>query len=532
MDDLIESLRRQVDRAVAPVEPVEVLHRVTQRAEARRRRTAVVRVLAMSAVVVLVVVGAAAVLRERSPRADVSTGPQASLSSCGAYKVTLREISDGTNSYHVEQQCILDAFAVGDPALLRVERPTSEGTPVTTYYLVTGVREAAVVTDSTGDPYSSGGLGTQLCTSLELAGQGPLLTASGCDGPAQCGSFDLGTDWTRALRDPVKAGVHCLTDAFDARSRATLAFSYTSDSTTLHWSYLVEGTDRVLVAARRAGPDVAAQLRFTFELCATLTIDSSGAPVAAACTPLRADADPGSVRSSLRLPPVGDALPDQLVDGTPVWVVHHDDGSVTVVDAVSSHRPFGFGQLVGWCPSSRGFEDPEHGSQFDERGRNRGGPAPTGLATYATGAVENGTVTVTGQVTSSTERTQGDPAAGPGCFNGKPELELHDLAAEPGMTLRQAMDQAAGRWVVIADAPIVVVTGQPTTVCDGALYQSAPPKCEGVTAPGHSLVDGQQWAVFRGTFAARIIDGTVQDIVFVSGRNIEDGPSDTSSTVP
>ncbi len=41
----------------------------------------------------------------------------------------------------------------------------------------------------------------------------------------------------------------------------------------------------------------------------------------------------------LAVPPRGDVAPDFLPDGRPVFVVHHDDGTVSVVDAFSSHHP-------------------------------------------------------------------------------------------------------------------------------------------------------------------------------------------------
>lgn len=65
-----------------------------------------------------------------------------------------------------------------------------------------------------------------------------------------------------------------------------------------------------------------------------------------------------------------------------LFVVRHDGGGVTVVDPVSTHRPWGISYLVSWCPDSRTFVDTAHGSIFDEYGRYLAGPAPTGLRTY------------------------------------------------------------------------------------------------------------------------------------------------------
>lgn len=233
---------------------------------------------------------------------------------------------------------------------------------------------------------------------------------------------------------------------------------------------------------------------------------------------------PGQVLTTLPVPAIGQAAPGQLADGTAVWVVRHDDGAVSVLDAVSAHRPLGFGALVGWCPSSRGFEDPAHGSQYDEHGHNRGGPAPAALTAFATGPVEHGTVSVTRPDSSSPVRIPGERPTGPGCFYGDAELELHSLALEPRTTLREALDDPTGDFVVIADAPIIIVDGQPAIVCDGPISQSAPPRCDGVEAPGHQLENGKRWAVLEGAFVARIVDTAVHDIAFVAEWRLDEGP--------
>ncbi len=233
---------------------------------------------------------------------------------------------------------------------------------------------------------------------------------------------------------------------------------------------------------------------------------------------------PGRVVTTLPVPALGRVAPEQLADGTPVWVVRHDDGTVSVLDAVSTHRPFGFGALVGWCPSSRGFEDPAHGSQYDERGYNRGGPAPTALTAFATGPVENGTVRVTRADSASPGRIRGEGRAGPGCVGGDPELELHSLTREPKTTLREALDDPTGAFVVITGAPIIIVDGQPATVCDGPIRLSAPPRCDGVEAPGLQLDNGRRWGILEGTFVARIVDRAVHDIAFVAEWRHDEGP--------
>lgn len=249
----------------------------------------------------------------------------------------------------------------------------------------------------------------------------------------------------------------------------------------------------------------------------------------------------GFVPSTLPIPAVGEAVPGQLADGTPVWIVHHEDATISVLDAVSAHRPFGFGQLVGWCASSRGFEDPQHGSQFDEYGRYRAGPAPSGLSAYPTGPAVDSKVRVTGPgYPQPSARTAGGengaPAEGPGCFEGVPDpgdpagyqrgtLDLHVLAAEPGVPIDEAMSRPNGTIVVIRDAPVLMVAGRPTIVCQDALQESSPPRCDGPEAPDHDLRDRLEWALAEGTFVARVVDGALEDIAFVAGWTMQEGPS-------
>lgn len=83
------------------------------------------------------------------------------------------------------------------------------------------------------------------------------------------------------------------------------------------------------------------------------------------------------------VPPRGQASAAFLTDGRPVFVVHHDDGAVSVIDAFSTHRPWGFEELVGWCPSIRQFVEWAHGAVYDEDARYLAGPAASGLQTFA-----------------------------------------------------------------------------------------------------------------------------------------------------
>lgn len=237
----------------------------------------------------------------------------------------------------------------------------------------------------------------------------------------------------------------------------------------------------------------------------------------------------GLAEHSLVVPASG-ASAQQLDDGTPVWVVRHGDSSVSVVDAVSTHRPYGAGQLVGWCETSRGFEDPMYGSLFDAHGRNRGGPAPVGLAAYPVTEIDGDTVTVTAPPRSPQRSSAGGPPAvppaGEHCFGGgggdvpgfnPGTVELHALSTETPVSLDDAMEQSDGTLVLV-DAPVVIVDGQQPVVCQTDVTDGSPPHCDGVAAPGLGLPRDQTSAVLHGAFIARPDEGALTEIAYVAER--------------
>lgn len=91
---------------------------------------------------------------------------------------------------------------------------------------------------------------------------------------------------------------------------------------------------------------------------------------------------PPDPAGSLRRPIAGEVRPDHLADGTPVWVVGHQDGSVDVLSGFDTHTPFNLGKALWWCPTAEAFENPHHGSKYDAYGIKVGGPAPSGLPSY------------------------------------------------------------------------------------------------------------------------------------------------------
>jgi hypothetical protein len=81
-------------------------------------------------------------------------------------------------------------------------------------------------------------------------------------------------------------------------------------------------------------------------------------------------------------PQPGEARADYLPDGTPVWVIGHDDATVSVISGFDTHTPLFLNKLNWWCPQADALENPAHGSHWDEYGNKLGGPAPTGLPTW------------------------------------------------------------------------------------------------------------------------------------------------------
>lgn len=134
--------------------------------------------------------------------------------------------------------------------------------------------------------------------------------------------------------------------------------------------------------------------------------------------------DPVAVDGELPVPPVGEALPAYLADGTPVFVSHPEDGEVVVVGAVDGHGTELASKLVVYCRTSRWFEEPRHGTRYNAWGDYTGGPSPTGLDDHVTEVLADGQrVRVTGEVTSQRPRDDlraEQPQRGPNCVGEVP----------------------------------------------------------------------------------------------------------------
>lgn len=250
----------------------------------------------------------------------------------------------------------------------------------------------------------------------------------------------------------------------------------------------------------------------------------------------------GSDRSTVfPAPAPGDAVAEMLADGTPVWVVRHKDGEVTVLDASSTHRPFGARSLVGWCEASRGFEEGQNGSNFDERGRKRAGPAPRDLDTYAVTLTDGGGAVEVGELAAGAQRGDASegappvaPADGPTCASGGSGGEDHVNGYNPGSSMLHQFDAAEA--IPVSDAPessdhlvlyrsttMLLRVGSPTIVCFEPLDEP-PFACDGPVAPQLQLTNDVATATLTGSFLARGGSTRLFDITFVDGSVYDPSP--------
>ncbi len=153
------------------------------------------------------------------------------------------------------------------------------------------------------------------------------------------------------------------------------------------------------------------------------------------------------------VPARGEVAPVFLADGRPAFVVHHEDGSVSVVDGFSSHRAWGVEELNVWCPATRMFVEGAHEAHFDEYGEWAAGPAPGGIATFdfevtATDAAGDPSSILVGQMRDFSpgggegpERPPFCPAGGAGSDAGLIEV-TGGYTGETGLVLSHRLDSA------------------------------------------------------------------------------------------
>jgi hypothetical protein len=220
---------------------------------------------------------------------------------------------------------------------------------------------------------------------------------------------------------------------------------------------------------------------------------ASGILVAAAVlallvsAPWRSGVQPISGSDVLEVQPVGVVVAANLADGRPVFIVHHDDGTVSVVDAFSTHVTYGIGKLVGWCSSSRTFEDPFHGSKWDEVGDYALGPAPTGLVTYQFSVVpgDQNQVQVDRAMPPHPRGflTQPFQPAGPFCQSTS-QMVLPDVLRDASSSPAEVVAATPAGWVAVRGT-LRATAGQAAQLCapvaDGACFDAAPVSSVDVT---------------------------------------------------
>jgi hypothetical protein len=228
-------------------------------------------------------------------------------------------------------------------------------------------------------------------------------------------------------------------------------------------------------------------------------------------TALLRDEEPAPVEI-VRRPTPGEVRPDYLSDGTPVWVIGHEDGSVDVLSGFDTHRPYNLGKILWWCPSARAFENPEHGSRYDEYGLRIGGPAPTGLPAYEI-------------VLSASRVGVGDlqrapppdaPHSGPAepdrdwCTFPEDDVTFHTFDDWPiWESPTEAVAAAPEGWILL-EGGLAIVDGQVSLCalsgCDDAV------RAANVPEPDPGMVIGP---LFGERFIARVRDGVLTDLTRV-----------------
>jgi len=232
-----------------------------------------------------------------------------------------------------------------------------------------------------------------------------------------------------------------------------------------------------------------------------------------ALRPLRGDErTPGSL-GLLDVPPTGQVAPANLDDGRPVFVVHREDGTVAVIDAYSTHVPYGLAKLVAWCPSSRSFDDVFHGSRWNEDGAYLMGPGPTGLVTYQTTPEHDDRVLVGPAIPGTPRDTpHGLRTSGPYCTTAASYV-LPTLATPVSDSPAGTVAGTPSGWVAVRGTLVWTSTG--AELCAGREQDAT---CsDGATVRGLDTNDipPARPVVIAGTFIARVEGGTLVDLTRV-----------------
>jgi hypothetical protein len=205
----------------------------------------------------------------------------------------------------------------------------------------------------------------------------------------------------------------------------------------------------------------------------------------------------------------GQVAAEYLADGTPVWVVTHRDGSTDVVSGFDTHVALGIKKLLWWCPLSRSFENPHHGSAYDEYGVKYSGPAPASLSSWSA-ISEDGKVAV-GDARPAPPirvRTGGVGDESRHC-TGTDQVTVHTF---PGWRIWQSprglVAAAHSDWELVAGH--LQRIGNQVMLCSLAGCDDVAP-VEGVTWPPPVLVGSMEQAYPDLVWLVRVRDGHIVD---------------------
>jgi hypothetical protein len=241
--------------------------------------------------------------------------------------------------------------------------------------------------------------------------------------------------------------------------------------------------------------------------------------------------DPPDPLGTLQAPLPGEVRPDYLADGTPVWVVGHDDGTVDVLSGFDTHRPSNILKTLWWCESADAFDNPEHGSKWDEFGFKIGGPAPTGLPRYA--VERDGAEVIVGAL--GTPPAFDAPHAGPAevdrewCLGPDADVVYHTFDGW------QTWDSPTAA-VAAAPEGWILLEGRLAAGADDAIVLCGVSGCEDAVTPANlepldPSMDPQFGPLFGEWFIAQVSDGELTGLTRVMPAEL-DAPADVFGESP
>ncbi len=202
----------------------------------------------------------------------------------------------------------------------------------------------------------------------------------------------------------------------------------------------------------------------------------------------------------------GETAPAFLADGHPVFVVHHEDDTVSVVDAFSTHRPWGVEELIGWCPSSRTFDEPEHGAKFNEYGQYLAGPASADLAYYEIHST--GRQVEVGSAVVPTTRSENPRVGFQGtlCEGTGAPLTLHRIPRSAVFdSPAEAVQAGPEGWIALRGV-LLVRAGEPALLCATGEEGSctSPAMVKGIDSEGWLDFLGRSQVTIDSKWIARV----------------------------